>query len=65
MVKNLPINAADVGDEGSILRLGRSFGVEMTIHSSILAWRVHGQRSLVASMESKKLGITEQVPACE
>ena len=38
VVKNLPINAADVGDMGSILRLGRSLGVEMTTHSSILAW---------------------------
>ena len=39
VVKNLPINAADVGDTGSILRLGRSLGVEMTTHSSILAWK--------------------------
>ena len=34
MVKNLPVNAADMG---SVLELGRSPGVENSNHSSILA----------------------------
>ena len=37
MVKNLPANALDTEDVGSIPRLGRSLGGEMATHSSILA----------------------------
>ena len=33
-------------DAGLILRLGRSLEEEMAIHSSIVAWRIHGQRNL-------------------
>ena len=40
-VKNPPANA------GSISRWRRSPGVEMATHSSILAGKFHGQRSLV------------------
>ena len=40
MVKNLPANAEDTGDEGSIPGLGRSLEEEMATHSSILAWRI-------------------------
>ena len=29
------------------LQLGRSPGEEMATHSSILAWKIHGQRNLV------------------
>ena len=39
-------SACNVGDPGSIHGLGRSPG-EGNIHSHILAWRIHGQRSLV------------------
>ena len=41
MVKNLPVNAGDVRDTGSIPGLGRSLGGgHGNPHSSILAWRV-------------------------
>ena len=39
VVKNLPANAGDVRDVGSIPGSGRSPEVEMTTHFSILAWR--------------------------
>ena len=42
-VKNLPANA---GDTGSIPGPGRPPGGENGIHSSILAGKSHGQRSL-------------------
>ena len=44
VVKNPPANA---GDAGSIPGSGRSLEKEMEAHSSILAWEIHGQRSLV------------------
>ena len=47
MVKNLPANAGDAGDVGLIPGLGRSLEEEMATYCSILAWRIHGQRSLV------------------
>ena len=40
MVKNLPANAGDTGDMGSIPGLGRSPGEGKATLSSILAWRV-------------------------
>ena len=40
VVKNLPANAQDVRDTGSIPGLGRSPGEEMEAHSHILAWRI-------------------------
>ena len=43
--KNPPAN---IGDVGLIPGLGRyPLEKEMAIHSSILAWEIHGQRSLV------------------
>ena len=44
MVKNA---SAHAGDTCSIPELGRCLREEMTIHSSILAWKIQGQRSLV------------------
>ena len=40
VVKNLPANAGDIRDEGSIPGSGRSPGGGMATHSSILAWRI-------------------------
>ena len=40
MVKNSPPNAGDARDLGLIPGLGRFPGVEMTTHSSILAWKI-------------------------
>ena len=39
MVKNLPANAGDTGDMGSIPGLGRFPEQEMTTYSGILAWK--------------------------
>ena len=39
--------ASNAGDLGSIPGSGRSPEKEMATHSSILAWRIPGQRSLV------------------
>ena len=46
MVRNLPANEGDIGDVGSIPGSGRSLEQEMAIHSSILAWKIHEERSL-------------------
>ena len=40
MVKNLPAIAGDAGDMSSIPGSGRSPGIEMATHSSILAWKI-------------------------
>ena len=39
-VKNLPANAGDSGEMGSIPGLGRSLEEGMATHFSILAWRI-------------------------
>ena len=40
MVKNLPANAGDTGDVGSIPGSGRSLEEEMATHASILASKI-------------------------
>ena len=40
MVKNLPANAGDTRDAGSILGPTRSVEKEMATHSGIFAWRI-------------------------
>ena len=61
MVKNLPANAREIREAG--LNLGQEDPLEedMATHSSILAWRIHGQRSLVgySPWGCKELGTTE------
>ena len=47
VVKNPPANAGNVREAGSILGGKDSLEDGMATHSSILAWRFHGQRSLV------------------
>ena len=46
VVKNLISNAGDASDSG--LTQGQADSLGMPTHSSILAWEIHGQRSLVA-----------------
>ena len=46
-VTNLPVNAGDARDAGSIPGLGRSPGKEMETHSSVLAGKSYGQRNIV------------------
>ena len=41
VVKNLPGDAGDMGDVGSIPKSGRSLEVEIATHSSILAWKFY------------------------
>ena len=45
--KNLPTNAGDLGDLGLIPWSRGSLEEGMITHSSILTWRIHGQRNLV------------------
>ena len=40
VVKNLPANAGDAGDGGSVSGLGRTLEEAMATHSSILAWKI-------------------------
>ena len=40
VVKDLPANAGDTRDVGSIPESGRSLEEEMATHSSILAWKI-------------------------
>ena len=40
MVKNIPANAGDIGDAGSIPGSGRPLEEGMATHFSILAWRI-------------------------
>ena len=46
VVKNTLANAGDIRDSGSIPRSGRSPGGRNSNHSSIIAGKSHGQRSL-------------------
>ena len=54
---NLPVNA---GDTGLIPGLGRSPGERNTTHSSIPAWKIHGQRRLVG-WDHKESTMTERL----
>ena len=58
VVKNLPANTRDTG---LIPGLRRSSGGGNAIHFSILAWEIHGQRSLVgySPWGRKELDMTE------
>ena len=48
MVRHLPTNAGDLGDLGSIPRLGRPPGVEKWLLTAVFVLgKSHGQRSLV------------------
>ena len=42
MVKNLPVDAGDTTEVGSIPRLEDLLEKEVTTHSSILAWEIPG-----------------------
>ena len=56
-------SACNAGDLGSIPGLQRSPGEGMTTHSSILAWRIHGQRILAGCSPGghKELDVTERL----
>ena len=60
LVKNLQANAGDVG---SILGQDDPLEEETATQSSILAWRIHGQRSLVgySPWSPKELDTIEQL----
>ena len=46
VVKNLPASAGDPRDTDSVPGSGRSLEKETATCSSILPWKIHGQRSL-------------------
>ena len=47
VVKNPPVSAGDIRDSGSIPGSEDPLEEGMATHSSILTWRIHGQRSMV------------------
>ena len=57
MVKNLPANAADRRDLGSIPGLGRSPGGGHGNPLCILAGKSHGQRNLVSHSPQGRKGL--------
>ena len=59
VVKNLPANT---GDMVSISALEELTEKDVTSHSSILAWEIHGQRSLAgySPWSHKELDITNE-----
>ena len=60
MVKNLPVNAGDTGDKGSILGWEDTLEKEMATYSSILAWRIPQteEPGRLRSMGSQESGTT-------
>ena len=64
MIKNLPASAGDAGDMDSIPASGR-FPLEkgMATHSSVLAWKIHGKRSLAgySPWSCKESDMTERL----
>ena len=70
MVKNLPTNAADAGDAGSIPGSGRSLEEKMAAHSSILTWKIPwteepGGLQSVGSQSVRHHGVTDSTNAEE
>ena len=61
VVKNLPANAGDLRDPGSIPGLEDPLKKEMATHSSIVAWRIPWTESLVgfSPWHLKELDMTE------
>jgi len=61
VVNNLPANAGDIRDVGSIPGSGRSPGGGHAIHSSILAWRISWTEEPggLQSMGSQRVDMTE------
>ena len=62
VLKNLPVMQETCKGMGLIPVWGRSLEKEMSTHSSIFAWKSHGQRSLMScsSRGRKESDITEQ-----
>ena len=63
MVKNLPANAGDLKDAGSIPGQEDPLEEDMTIHTTVLAREIHGQKSLVgySPWGCKELDTTERL----
>ena len=67
MVNNLPASAGDVRAEGSALGQEDPLEEGVATHSSVLVWRIRGQRSLVgySPCGRRELDRTEATqPAC-
>ena len=63
MVKNIPANAGDIGDAGSIPGSGRPLEEGMATHFSILAWRIPwaDEPGGLQSIEVKESDTTERL----
>ena len=63
VLKNPPANSGDARDVGLILGGEDSLEQEMATHFSILAWKIHGQRSLegYGSWGHKKSDMTQRL----
>ena len=61
VVKNLPANAGNTRDVGSIPESGRSLEEEMATHSSILAWKIQWteEPGKLQSMGLQKVGFRD------
>ena len=61
--KESACNTGDKGDEGLILRLGRSLEKEMATHLSILAWEIPQKEEVggLQYMKSQELDMIEQL----
>ena len=62
MVENSPANTGDMRDAESVSGLGNPLEYEVVTHSSVLAWKSHGQRSLAGcSPWGRKESLAEQL----
>ena len=58
VVKNLPANAGDIGDVGSISGSGRFLRGGHSIHSSILTWRIPWTEELARLQSKRSQGVS-------
>ena len=56
MVKNLPIDAADIRDAGGLLGQEDPLEEDMTTHSNILAWRIPWTEEAGGLMGPQRVG---------
>ena len=59
LVKNLPANARDTRDVGSIPESGRSLEKKMATYSSILVWKIPWAEELGSLQSMRQLGCVQ------
>ena len=67
VVRHPLADAGATGDKGSISESKRPLEVEMATHSRILAWEIHGQRSLAgySPWGCEESDMTEHKSSCK